>query len=133
MWSKLFLIFDCICFCKASMETLGPHQKILDIYLIQSKIILGEPNMLVDILAWVRFPTPCVMDQMSYEHFGQDQIFYKGHGQKLCPSFSYPQTCPHSKKKKKKKERKCELLVSKCCRKRTPSSKSSYSSCEMLT
>ena len=104
MWSKLFLIFDCICFCKASMETLGPHQKILDIYLIQSKIILGEPNMLVDILAWVRFPTPCVMDQMSYEHFGQDQIFYKGHGQKLCPSFSYPQTCPHSKKKKRKKE-----------------------------
>lgn len=96
------------------METLGPHQKILDIYLIQSKTILGEPNMLMDILAWVRFQTPCVMDQMSYGHFGQDQIFYKGHAQKLCPFFSYPQICPQLQKKKKKKS---ELLISKCCRK----------------
>lgn len=66
---------------------LGPHQKILDIYLVLSKTILHGLNTLIDILAWIKFQGPFGMGQMSCGHFGQDQIFYSGHAHQLYPFF----------------------------------------------
>lgn len=129
MWSKLFWYLTTFEPVQSIHGDSWSTPKDPDIYLIQSKTILGEPNMLMDILAWVRFQTPCVMDQMSYGHFGQDQIFYKGHAQKLCPSFSYPQICPQLQKKKKKVNCKHKQML----QEKEHLSPSQAIRCEMLT
>lgn len=130
MWSKLFLIFDCIWACSKHPWRLLVHTKRSLIFIWSSP----KPFWVNQICSWTFWHgsdfkllvswTRCLMDILDRTKYST-RVMHRN----FVLSSAIPKYVLNSKKKKKKKWTANKQML----QERAPSSKSSYSSCEMLT